>query len=65
MKTFEGSMTALATPFKDGKLDEASFRASIERQIEGGTSVLIPMGTTGEAVTMTAAERARAIQVTV
>ncbi|HEX8705565.1 MAG TPA: 4-hydroxy-tetrahydrodipicolinate synthase [Myxococcaceae bacterium] len=65
MKTFEGSMTALATPFKDGKLDEASFRASLERQIAGGTRVLIPMGTTGEAVTMTAAERARAIQVTV
>jgi 4-hydroxy-tetrahydrodipicolinate synthase len=65
MKTFEGSMTALATPFKDGKLDEASFRASIERQIDGGTSVLLPMGTTGEAVTMTADERARAIQVTV
>lgn len=65
MKTFEGSMTALATPFKEGKLDEASFRASIERQIDGGTSVLVPMGTTGEAVTMTAEERARAIQVTV
>jgi 4-hydroxy-tetrahydrodipicolinate synthase len=65
MKTFEGSMTALATPFKGGKLDEDSFRASIERQIAGGTSVLIPMGTTGEAVTMTAEERARAIQVTV
>jgi 4-hydroxy-tetrahydrodipicolinate synthase len=65
MKTFEGSMTALATPFKDGKLDEASFRASIERQIDGGTRVLLPMGTTGEAVTMTAEERARAIKVTV
>jgi len=65
MKTFEGSMTALATPFKDGKLDEASFRASIERQIAGGTSVLLPMGTTGEAVTMSPAERNRAIQVTV
>ena len=65
MKTFEGSMTALATPFKDGKLDEASFRAPIERQIAGGTRVLIPMGTTGEAVTMTSDERARAIEVTV
>jgi 4-hydroxy-tetrahydrodipicolinate synthase len=65
MKTFEGSMTALATPFRNGKLDEDAFRASIERQIAGGTSVLIPMGTTGEAVTMTAAERNRAIQVTV
>ena len=65
MKTFEGSMTALATPFRNGKLDEAAFRALIDRQVDGGTSVLIPMGTTGEAVTMTAEERARAVQVAV
>ena len=60
--TLQGSMTALATPFKDGKLDEAAYTALIEYQITNGTSVLIPMGTTGEAVTMTAAERRRAIQ---
>jgi len=58
----EGSMTALATPFRDGKLDEAAYTALIEYQIANGTSVLIPMGTTGEAVTMTAPERRRAIQ---
>jgi 4-hydroxy-tetrahydrodipicolinate synthase len=57
-----GSMTALATPFKDGKLDEAAYTALIEYQLANGTSVLIPMGTTGEAVTMTAPERRRAIQ---
>jgi len=60
--TLQGSMTALATPFKDGKLDEAAYTALIEYQLANGTSVLIPMGTTGEAVTMTAAERRRAIQ---
>jgi 4-hydroxy-tetrahydrodipicolinate synthase len=59
----EGSMTALATPFKDGQLDEAAYAALIEYQIANGTSVLIPMGTTGEAVTMTAPERRRAIEV--
>lgn len=59
----QGSMTALATPFKDGKLDEASYEKLIEYQVTNGTSVLIPMGTTGEAVTMTAAERRRAIEV--
>lgn len=58
----QGSMTALATPFKDGKLDEAAYTALIEYQLANGTSVLIPMGTTGEAVTMTAPERRRAIQ---
>ncbi|WP_257448800.1 4-hydroxy-tetrahydrodipicolinate synthase [Archangium lipolyticum] len=65
MKTFEGSMTALATPFREGALDEASYRALVRQQIAGGTSVLIPMGTTGEAVTMTPEERFRAIRVVV
>jgi 4-hydroxy-tetrahydrodipicolinate synthase len=65
MKTFEGSMTALATPFRDGALDEAAYRALVRQQISGGTSVLIPMGTTGEAVTMSPEERFRAIRVVV
>ncbi|MDY7231949.1 4-hydroxy-tetrahydrodipicolinate synthase [Hyalangium rubrum] len=65
MKTFEGSMTALATPFRDGKLDEEAYRALIERQIAGGTSVILPIGTTGEAVTLTAEERARTVKVAV
>jgi 4-hydroxy-tetrahydrodipicolinate synthase len=65
MKTFEGSMTALATPFREGKLDEAAYRALIDRQVYGGTSVLVPIGTTGEAVTMTAEERAQAVRVAV
>ena len=61
--TLQGSMTALATPFKNGALDEAAYEALVEYQITNGTSLLIPMGTTGEAVTMTAAERRRAIEV--
>ncbi len=65
MKTFEGSMTALATPFRNGKLDEAAYRALVDRQVAGGTSVLVPIGTTGEAVTMTAEERAQAVRVAV
>ncbi|MFL5318072.1 MAG: 4-hydroxy-tetrahydrodipicolinate synthase [Myxococcaceae bacterium] len=65
MKTFTGSMTALATPFKDGQLDEVAYRGLIEFQIQNGTDGLIPMGTTGEAVTMSHAERERAIKVAV
>ncbi|MBZ4394427.1 4-hydroxy-tetrahydrodipicolinate synthase [Myxococcus sp. AS-1-15] len=65
MKTFEGSMTALATPFRNGALDESAYRALVRQQLEGGTSVLIPMGTTGESVTMSADERARAVRVVV
>lgn len=62
MKTFTGSMTALATPFRDGRFDESSYRALIRQQLEGGTSALIPMGTTGESVTMTPEERLLAVK---
>lgn len=65
MKTFHGSMVALATPFKNGALDEDAYRALIRYQLENGTDGLIPMGTTGEAVTMTAEERLRAVRITV
>ncbi|MFL5352192.1 4-hydroxy-tetrahydrodipicolinate synthase [Archangium sp.] len=65
MKTLEGSMTALATPFREGALDENAYRALVRQQIAGGTSVLIPMGTTGEAVTMSPEERLRAVRVVV
>jgi 4-hydroxy-tetrahydrodipicolinate synthase len=65
MKTFEGSMTALATPFREGKIDEAAYRALIERQLSGGTAVLLPIGTTGEAVTMTPEERGQAVRLAV
>ena len=37
MKTLEGSMTALATPFRDGALDEAAYRALVRQQLAGGT----------------------------
>ncbi len=62
MKPLSGSMTALATPFKNGALDEAAYEWLVNDQVTNGTSVLIPMGTTGEAVTMTPAERRRAIE---
>ncbi|MCI0671628.1 MAG: 4-hydroxy-tetrahydrodipicolinate synthase [Myxococcaceae bacterium] len=65
MRTFTGSMTALATPFRSGQLDEDAYRALIRLQVEGGTDVLLPVGTTGEAVTMTPEERSRAIRVAV
>lgn len=65
MKAIEGSITALATPFQDGALDEAAYRALIRMQVANGTSGLVPMGTTGESVTMTPAEQERAIQIAV
>jgi len=45
-------MTALVTPFRDGKVDEEAFQAFVEWQIEQGTDVLVPVGTTGESPTL-------------
>ncbi len=53
---FKGSMTALITPFTDGKVDEKAFRALVERQLAEGTHAVVPCGTTGESPTLTHAE---------
>ena len=61
-----GCATALVTPFKaDGTVDEPRMRALIERQISGGVRLLVPCGTTGESATMTEAEDATVIGLTV
>ncbi|MBI3180566.1 MAG: 4-hydroxy-tetrahydrodipicolinate synthase [Myxococcales bacterium] len=65
MKKFHGSMVALATPFRNGGLDEEAYRGLIRYQLENGTEGLVPIGTTGEAVTMSAEERARAVRLAV
>ena len=48
----EGVFTALVTPFKDGGIDKASFENLVNRQIAAGVSGLVPVGTTGEAATL-------------
>jgi len=69
-----GCGTALVTPFTaDGvgggpagpRLDEARVRALVERQIAGGVGLLVPCGTTGEAMTMTPEEQLRVLRLTV
>lgn len=65
IKTFEGSYVALATPFRGGALDEDAYRALCRWQIDEGTNGLVPIGTTGEAVTMSAEERFRAVRLAV
>jgi 4-hydroxy-tetrahydrodipicolinate synthase len=60
-----GSMTALATPFRNGALDEEAYRTLVRQQLAGGTAALVPMGTTGESMTMSPAERIRAVRMVV
>ncbi len=60
-----GSATALITPFKNGKLDEASYAQLIKRQIRLGIDVISPMGTTGESPTVTHDEHKRCIEIAI
>lgn len=62
---FQGTFTALITPFRDGEIDEPALRNLVEFQIAGGVAGLVPCGTTGEAVTMTDAERERVIAIVI
>ncbi|KMW59640.1 4-hydroxy-tetrahydrodipicolinate synthase [Candidatus Rhodobacter oscarellae] len=48
----KGSLTALVTPFKDGKLDLDALKRLVDWQIECGTDGLVPVGTTGESPTL-------------
>jgi 4-hydroxy-tetrahydrodipicolinate synthase len=49
---FKGSLTALITPFRNGKLDEEALRRLVDWQIAEGTHGLVPTGTTGESPTL-------------
>ena len=62
---FRGAITALVTPFKDGKVDEASLRELIEFQIANGIDGLVPCGTTGESPTLSHDEHDRVIEITI
>jgi 4-hydroxy-tetrahydrodipicolinate synthase len=62
---FSGSIPALVTPFRDGKVDEDAFRSFVDWQIEQGSSALVPCGTTGESATMTIEEHNRVVQICV
>jgi 4-hydroxy-tetrahydrodipicolinate synthase len=58
---FKGSITALVTPFQDGRFDEDRFHALVDWQIVNGTHGLVPVGTTGESPTLSHEEHRRVI----
>ncbi len=59
---FQGSYTALVTPFKNGAVDEAGLRALVNWQIEEGSNGLVPVGTTGESPTLSHEEHYKVVQ---
>ena len=62
---FKGSMVALVTPFKNGKIDEKMLVRLVEFHIKNGTSALVPCGTTGESATLSYDEHDRVIELTI
>ncbi len=62
---FKGSMVAIVTPFKNGKVDEKSLGDLIEFHIKNGTDVIVPCGTTGESATLSHEEHHRVVELTV
>jgi len=62
---FHGSLVAIVTPFKKGKLDEKALGDLIDWQIAQGTHGIVPCGTTGESATLTHEEHERVVAFTV
>lgn len=62
---FQGTHTALITPFRNGEVDTEAFHALIERQIKGGVDGIVPCGTTGESPTLGRKEHLRVIELAV
>lgn len=60
-----GSITALATPFRDGRVDEAALALQVERQVHRGTRGLVVCGSTGEAAMLSLSEHARSVRLVV
>jgi len=58
---FKGSLVALITPFRDGKVDEAAFQEHVAWQLGQGTHGLVPIGTTGECPALDEHEQERVI----
>ena len=62
MPIFKGSITALITPFRNGKVDAGAFQKHVEWQIDQGTHGLVPCGTTGESPTLSHEEHKHVVE---
>ena len=62
---FSGSMTAIVTPFRDGRIDVDAVERLIEFQVQSGTAAIVPCGSTGESATLAHAEHGEMVRLTV
>jgi 4-hydroxy-tetrahydrodipicolinate synthase len=62
---FTGTYTAIVTPFKNGKIDEAAIERLIRLQVRAGVDGIVPVGTTGESPTVDYEEHIQIITLSV
>ncbi len=62
---FSGILTAIITPFRDGRVDGDALRKLVDWQIANGVDGIVPCGTTGEGATLTFEEHDRVIRIVV
>ncbi len=62
---FSGSLIAIVTPFRNGRVDEKALGDLIEFQITNGTHGIVPCGTTGESATLSHEEHERVVAFTI
>jgi 4-hydroxy-tetrahydrodipicolinate synthase len=63
--SFTGTYTAIVTPFKNNKVDEAALEKLVKMQVRGGVDGIVPVGTTGESPTLDYEEHIRVIELAV
>ena len=62
---FKGTYTAIVTPFRNGKIDEAALERLIRAQVRAGVDGIVPVGTTGESPTLSHDEHKRVVEIAV
>lgn len=63
--TFQGSIVALITPFRNGRVDDAKLRELVELHVTSGTDGIVPCGTTGESPTLSHDEHKRVVEIVI
>jgi len=63
--TFQGSIVALVTPFRNGEVDEAKLRELVDFHVAHGTDGIVPCGTTGESPTLSHDEHKRVVEIVI
>jgi 4-hydroxy-tetrahydrodipicolinate synthase len=63
--TFQGSIVAMVTPFRNGKIDEPKVKELVELHVTQGTDAIVPCGTTGESPTLSHDEHRHMVELVV